>query len=808
MSSTPPSDDQPTPAWPSPRRPAGPTPPPPPPASPPTIPVGSPPGAPAPGSPPPPPSPTAPAYGSPPPPGPAVPPPPPYGPPGAPGGPPAAPTPPGWAAPPGPTPPPGTPAPARSHTGLALALVAVGVLAVAAVGFLVVRAATGGGGGASSPEAAVEELAEALEAEDPIAALDAMDPGEVEALTDVVESASERAAELGFSPEEKTFGGVDIGLTGTRYEVDELGDGVARVTIVEGSARVSIDRDGLGEVTGAIVDAEDPESDTTTLDASDLAVEGDEGEVEPFVMTVRRGGGWYVSPTYTAAQYAVDLVGLADPDVPGPDAGEGADSPEAAIEAVLLGAAGADGDAVGDLVSGETGEAVRTYRGALEEWVGEGIEDSSAEIDSLETEVANRDAGGRRVVVTELEGRVEWTNADGESGESTVAWDGTCLDVTDADTGDGDEMDAAAPESAFCLTEAWGRLGVDELAVVVVEEDGGWRVDPLATVTDYAAAIVPELTQSHVLRVLGIPEAAEPTAEISAGEPTTVELDEAGVAVLSATIAEGERFTVTTEAEGEGEIGAYLVAPDGDIDPAFTIVEPEVAGTYELVVFTEAWAPSEVTVGLSTVQEEPIAVGDVVDGELASGSEVVEYAADLDEDTSYAVGFDNDELGLEVIDPDGLALELTEDDDPDSNVRTFTTGDAGTYRIRVDGGDDRSPGTYGLTLDEAVPFVLGDGTTATAQGQIDGPSDEQFIDLEVRGGASVGVTVTTTAPGFDIVVILRDPIDDTEIERYDDRGPGEAESIIFTPDVDTTWRISVVGRNDSTGAFTVEAFEE
>jgi hypothetical protein len=816
MSSTPPSDDQPhTPAWPTPRRPSGPTPPPPPAGSPPTVPVG--PVGPPPGPPPPPPGATPPPVGAPPPPPPpgATPPPPPYGGPayGSPPPPPGGAPPQGWAGTPAPPPagPAGPAAPKkRSRTGLALAIVAVGVLAVAAVGFLAVRALTGGGGGASSPEAAVESLAEALEAEDPIAALDAMEPGEVEALGDVVESAAARAADLGFSPDDKTFGGVDIGLTGTRYEVDELGDGIARVTVAGGSARVDVERDGLGELTAAVVDAaseDDGNADSARFDAADLVLEGEEGDIEPFVVTVERDGGWYVSPLHTAAQYLVDGLGLAGPDLPAPDPGDGADDAEGAVRDLLLAAGDLDGEATGDLVGGPAGDAVRAYRGPLEEWVGAEAEDTSVEIDALETEVSDREGGGQRVVITELEGTVTWTDPDeGEEQTSTVTWDGTCLDVGEDGDISEEPSEPSVDSSTFCLTDGWARVGVEELAVVAVEEGGTWRVDPLATVGDLAATLVPELTESLVLRALGFPEAAEPSAEITPGEPTTVELDEAGVAVLSLAVDPSQRFTVTTESEDGEEVGAYLVTPDGDQESAFSIVEPEGDGEYRLVVLTEAWGPGEVMVGVSPVVEEEITLGEEVSGELETGTEVVEYSIDLDADAGYELVFDNPDQSVEVVDPDGITVDLTEDDADDTRW-TFTTFDAGTHRIRVDGGFDHVAGSYALTLDEAVPFVLGDGSSPAANGEIDGPDAEQFIDLEVRGGATVYVDVTTTEPTFDIVIILRDPTDDTELERFDDAGPGEAESVQFTPDEDTTWRIAVQGKGGSTGAFDVEAYE-
>jgi hypothetical protein len=687
------------------------------------------------------------------------------------------------------------------------------VLAVAAVGFLAVRALTGGGGGASSPEAAVEDLAAALENEDPIAALEAMDPDEVEALTDVIESASARAEQLGFSPGDQTFGGIDLGLTGTEYEVDTLGDGVARVTISGGSARIDVDRSGLGDLTDAVIDAtggEDGDPDRTTVETDDLVAEDEEGdEIEPFVVAVERDGGWYVSPLHTAAQYVVDGLGLANPDLPAPDPGDGAEDPEAAVRDLLTAAGSLDGEATADLAAGPTGDVLRAYASPLEEWVGAEVESAEVEIDTLQTEVGEREGGGRRVVVTALEGTVTWTDPDeGEEQTASVVWDGTCLVTGDPEEVEALPEDERVEASDFCLTDGWAQVGVEDLAVVAVEEGGSWRIDPLATIGDYVTTIVPELTEAHVLRFLEVPEAAEPTDAISAGEPTPVELDEAGVAVLSLTVDPDQRFTITAETDDdEDEVNAYLVGPDGDIQSAFDPLEPEGSGEYELVVYTEAWAPGEVMVGVSAVAEEPLSIGEPASGEIAAVGDVVEYTADLDADTGYALTFDNPDLGVEVIDPDGFEVELFQADE-DGEESTFTTDLEGTYRIRVDGGFDRATGSYQLTLEPAEPFVLGNGSTPTAQGTIEGPDGEQFIDLEVRGGAVVSVDILTTDPDLDIVVILRDPVDDTEIERYDDVGPGEGESVRFTPDTDTTWRIAVQGANGSEGDFTVEAYAE
>lgn len=805
-----------TPAWPTPRR-HGPTPPTPPPpvapTAPPTVPAGP---APFPGAPTPAPFPPGPPTGphTAPPPGPHTAPPPPPGYPGAaaPGG--YGATPPPGAPPPGyppnafaGTPPPaGAPAPAagRSRKGLALAVVGVGVLAVAAVGVLGVRALTGGGGGASSPEAAVEQLAGAIEEEDLLAALDVLDPDEVDALVPVVEAAQGRAEELGFAPEASTFGGIDVSITGAEYRVDQLGDGVARVRLAGGSADVDVERSALGRLSEAITGLDDEEPfEGGEVAASDLELETEAGTVDPFLVVVERGGRWYVSPAYTAAQYVVEAFGLDDAEIPAPDAGDGADDAEAAVRALLEGAGAVDGRQVGDAVAGPLGAVVRAYADPFEQVVGGDVDDVTTTIDTLDTSVEDREGGGQRVVVDALEGTVSWTSSDGD-GSSTVSWDGTCLDVGDVSDDDAEGGETVGGDHDFCLTQGWERIGIDQLAVVAVEDGGSWRVDPVATVADYAEAVVPDLTEAVVLRALDVPDAIAPSAELAQGDRTDVDLNEAGYAVVTFDAADGDRFTVAVSSEDDDdEVLATVIDPDGERLSAFSVIDA-IGGTYRLLLGTEAWAAGRLSVAVSPVASEDIAVGDTVDGSIEAGS-VVEYSVDLDLDATYVLAFDNEDLVVDVYDPDDLLVELSEDAEADPPTDTFTALVSGTYKIRVDGGFSGATGSYSLTLDQGEPFVLGNGSSPDANGTLTGPDDEQYIDLLVRAGREVRADITTTTPELDMVVILRDPETNEEIDRFDDAGPGEGEAISFTPDVDTTWRIAVQGKNDTTGDFVVEA---
>ncbi len=803
------SDEPNTPAWPTPRRPGATPPPPPaaPPDPPPTIPL--PPAGPPPGTPPP----VAPGT------------PPPWGPtpPGAPAPPPPGtpPPPPGGAYPPGYAPPPGGPPAKKKSRGLfAVALVVVAVLAIGAIGVFVLRAVRGESGGASSPQAAVEDLAAAMEAEDPLAALEIMNPDEVELLTDVYTSAAERAEALGFSPEEKTLGGVEVGLKGVTYDVEEIGDGVSRVTL-SGSADVSYDRSGLGSLTDKVVaqraradgDEDEGARGSSEVTAEDLTVEGEgDGEddenvtVEPFVIAVERSGGWYVSPLYTAAQYAVDMLGLDAPTLPAPEAGDGAESPEAAVRELLVAVGAADATAAGNRLTEATGEIARAYSGAIEAWVAEDLsEDTSIEVTELETETRDREGGGETVVLKSVEATATWTGEDGEE-QVRVTWDGTCIRSVDPEEVGGEGEEGEEGDEEFCLTENWKRFGVTELAVAVAEEDGGWRVDPVATLADYAEAILPKLTDTAILRLLNYPEVAEPTAEAGMGDATTVELNDAGYAVVSVAGQSGEPFTVTTTAEGDDrEIDAYLVAPDGSYQSAYSLIEPEEDGTYLLVIGAEDWAPGPVQVLIGGVTRRSIRLAEPASGEIEDEGEIVEYSVDLEADAGYELDFDNPDLEVQVLDPDGSSVTLSPVDDITS---TFTAPLAGTYQIRVDGGFDRATGGFEVALYQTPDFT----TTNLANGEIEEPpfrfdlldpaTEFATFELQVREGVTVEVVATPEVGNMDLRILVKGA-DGDEVE-FNDTGGGDPETFTFEADADIdTVEVEIYINNAVPGAFGV-----
>ena len=84
-----------------------------------------------------------------------------------------------------------------------------------------------GGGGANSPDGAVRQLADAIDNQDPLAAVDVLAPDEVGALRDSVDGISERAQELQLVDDAgKPLSGVDFEVGDLQLDNEELAPGL------------------------------------------------------------------------------------------------------------------------------------------------------------------------------------------------------------------------------------------------------------------------------------------------------------------------------------------------------------------------------------------------------------------------------------------------------------------------------------------------------------------------------------------------------------------------------------------------------
>ncbi len=656
---------------------------------------------------------------------------------------------------------------AREPRGRGKAILLVGgVLALAAVGFLFVRGLTGSGGGADSPEDAAKALASALDHEDPAAAASAVVPEEVRSLGDVFDAIEGRAQEVGIAPKSKPYAGIDIKVEDLEFDVDQLSDDVAKVTVRDGSVSYKVKESDLSEDAKAIAERE--ELDTSgKLDASDFDDEDSSLNIDsdPYLIAVKRSGGWYISLAYTAAEYYATGADLPEGRFdPTPTDTKPAATPEGAVEQFADAVGNVDLDAVAE--ASDPGEWSvldvyrRTFEEALERQQDQGnlngvdfkVSDSDLKVEDL-----GKDA--KKVVVEKASGKVSW---DGYDGTESREWrfDGSCLEIDDEESG--------------CIrgdAGTWKTLGFDQAYVVTVKVDGGWVVSPTATVVALAQEVVPKITRNIVLDFFGHPELAEPSGALDSGKATTVKLNEAGFATMTLTPSEATSYAITSD---DGWID--IVDADGewaDYDwPGGVQIYALDKQPYTVVLYPSEEGIDEVEVRLTKVEREALPSG-VLDGDELSGSlspeePVAEYAFEVDEDVTISLG---DAIG------DVEAVIFTDDGEDDGGTCwsggpcNLVAGES--YVLQLSLWDESSDADY------AVTFRGGAGDGGTDAGTITGPTSSSGF---LEDGERVSFLVS---PTDDLWVDVGSSDPDVDMDCYVDGSSYEAggpESIFVLAD--------------------------
>jgi hypothetical protein len=412
-----------------------------------------------------------------------------------------------------------TPAPtsAPHRRGIrSIALAVTGVLVLGAVGLVAVRTLSGADAGASSPIDAVDRLLTSIADEDPISAINVLSPSDLEPFANSIADVTDLWQRQGDAYDRLTEAGVDFDpddpIPGFELSIDDRGYGsddqpdVARVTITSLNVNWSFDveaflaavdieqlSNGLitnDDVRNEVANAEEVAGGDTsngdgtvasgTIPLDDLRVfDGD----DTFVMTVQRDGRWYVSPLYTALEYL--RIGL---DLPAPTfaapAGAGAGSAEEALANMITAVVAGDSDGILDLLPPGSYQPFFDYRDALRELAGGG----SGYTTDVQLDPLQRQDGTDEYV---LQGGTITVTGEYDTTEITI--DGTCFSATttfsDGEVSDGGEV---------CLSDLADELTAqgleapdlpDALSAVIVERDGRFYVDPLATLTGLQAAL-------------------------------------------------------------------------------------------------------------------------------------------------------------------------------------------------------------------------------------------------------------------------------------------------------------------------------
>lgn len=464
----------------------------------------------------------------------------------------------------------------------------VGVSMLAGVGSLLVGGLSGSSGGADSPEQAVGELFEAIEGKDPLGVLATLSPTEVRSLGDVVQALQDHVDEAGHPEVGSMIDGIDLDIAYDDLAVTELSADAARVEVTGVEVTYAIDPSVFPAELGDALEAGVPD-----LSGS---LSPDEGWGPLQVVAVRDGGGWYVSPLYSGIEAGLASAGME----PGNFAAAAQrPAPPADVDALMdqwvAAVEGLDVRAALDLLSFDAlgvghvyGEALDRVIASLEREIGAPL-DEVARIEVEELEFSQRDDGDL-VLVTVDRMRGSATVAvpgDGYTTEVAFSFDGTCYTAA----WDGAEVQQ-------CIDEG-GPLRSQPVSVLV-REDGGVRVSPMATIAYQAMAALESFDPSEALSFLGMsplqPLAAHlqpdqpPAAHLQPDQRVAVDLGATDTVVVTFDAVAGQAVTLDVDA-GDGASTSYEVwSPTSESLSCFDVCQVTETGTHRWV-FT-SWSSS------------------------------------------------------------------------------------------------------------------------------------------------------------------------------------------------------------------------
>ena len=145
----------------------------------------------------------------------------------------------------------------------------------------------------------MRQLADAIENQDPLAAVDVLAPDEVGALHDSVDGISNRAKELQLVDDAgQPLAGVDFEVGDLQIDTEELAPGYAKVTMHGLLISAQAHREGVSELIRRVWTNDGEDVTQAVIDTRDIPA-----DIGTFVVAVQRDGSWYVSPAYTALEY-------------------------------------------------------------------------------------------------------------------------------------------------------------------------------------------------------------------------------------------------------------------------------------------------------------------------------------------------------------------------------------------------------------------------------------------------------------------------------------------------------------------------
>ena len=452
---------------------------------------------------------------------------------------------------------------------LIAAIAVVVAAALVLVGVFVARS-TSDAKGAATPDGAALDLLGATSKRDPMAVTALLAPAESAGFAETLQSLQRHAEDSGLQ-RGGGLNGLSDGMTVTTRNVTTkvgvIRDDLAKVTFTGGTITTDFDpakaNPGVRDVAGKPLK---PEHRTVDV-RRELTTDGPNGErILPFVMAVRQNGRWYVSPSYTLAEYAAATDGSG-----GAAAGNGAiattrfSSPEEAVDGFLAAVSASVRTSsitpVAKALPSYYGQLVATYPQLFTA----GSPDGSR-ISFSNGSYRRHETDGVTLVEVKSLGFEATDGSSGERVSGTLA--GNCITLS----GQGKQ----------CSTDAGSMAGMGALGslsapsgVVTTKDSAGWHVDPEQTILQSLRLSTKKITDQQFNRFLGIylhvPQLAlniEPDATLTGNSVRVTLRDDSGdgamgTAVVGLRVTAGKKVTLQAQASGEDFVSMMVATPDG-----------------------------------------------------------------------------------------------------------------------------------------------------------------------------------------------------------------------------------------------------
>lgn len=474
---------------------------------------------------------------------------------------------------------PGPPQPRRRRSGaISVVVVLVVITLISTAGYIGNRLLVNAVGAATSATGSVERLFDALEDQDWTALGLLLPPDETYQLAGLLRDSADLQQTLGGSADTMAdqLDGVSIDVSDLSLSSAGIGSDLTKVTIERATIVVRIDGKTVESLTelipdvpvavvgdieaggaiGVTISIDGPEVSYEYRSGSDIDSGGEslviDGDAQaPFLMSVRRDGGWFVSPMFTVAQYLAEDSGWEAADSSGSEVTY--DSPAEAAAGFVEGLAEtietSDIDHVANAMGGVEARLLRTYSAGInaelesDPDLGSGS-DVRVTVRENDFDITPGENGQARITISRIGLTV------GSNGRSaTIDFDSECVRLAADDEPDEVGCISDGGEFSSRLYRSLGHL-------VAVPEDGGWKISPVATYFDWIGIVARELAGLDADLLTAIVQldfsrlaAREPVGRIGTSDEISIEIEPASGAIYAG--------VTVLEAEPSGELVDY-----------------------------------------------------------------------------------------------------------------------------------------------------------------------------------------------------------------------------------------------------------